>query len=567
MTIWTLAKKDLRLLLRDTRAVVVLGAMPVAFILVLGLSLGEGFGHKPDDRMRVSIVNLDRGHVEPAAYSGGLAWLAAPPASAVHALSGVAFQHANEEAGRISRVREATALLAATPSVGGLQEQTLAAAVLAETNRRQRTPREPWSQVVLRDLLTTPGIRIELIDTVEEAEKLVASRERPAVLVFGPDFSDRIGRCSFLVGNSAINPFFRDGINLEELDVQFLYREPKSAAAGVIEQVAQGSLMRVVLPWMIGKAFLRLSEKDFIDRLGSEVRLPVPAQAQFLFKLKGVTIIDGKASLNDALRIAARDQNELEEFQAKVGLGVGAALAKQFEKYDLTAQDWAALTKQDPKLGGNTGSVYRPEGSGLLRRGAYRYQILVPSSMVMFAFFLVLTLGWLFVAERRQGTLRRLQAAPIARYQILLGKLLPTFLLSVCQGLFLLTAGKLVFDMRWGPEPLWLVAVVMATSLAAMGMALLVASLARTETQVALYGTLLVLGLAFISGCIWPRDLMPEEAQKFSLFTPHAWALDAYTELLINPRPDYALVAMACAVLAAFGTGFLAVAWWSLRLD
>ena len=37
MVIWTLARKDLRVLLRDTRAAIILMAMPVVFILVLGL--------------------------------------------------------------------------------------------------------------------------------------------------------------------------------------------------------------------------------------------------------------------------------------------------------------------------------------------------------------------------------------------------------------------------------------------------------------------------------------------------------------------------------------------------
>src|SRR5437588_12886303 len=61
MAVWTLAKKELRLLLRDPRAAIVLLGMPLIFILVLGLSLGEGFGQKPDDRLRVSIVDLDEG--------------------------------------------------------------------------------------------------------------------------------------------------------------------------------------------------------------------------------------------------------------------------------------------------------------------------------------------------------------------------------------------------------------------------------------------------------------------------------------------------------------------------
>src|SRR5206468_5821886 len=105
--------------------------------------------------------------------------------------------------------------------------------------------------------------------------------------------------------------------------------------------------------------------------------------------------------------------------------------------------------------------------------------------------------------------------------------------LSVGQGLFLLAAGKVVFGMGWGPHPLWLVPLVVTTSLAAMGLALFVAALARTESQVSIYGTLLVLLLAGISGCLMgDRALMPEQMQEISRFTPHAWALDAYRQLL-----------------------------------
>src|SRR5262245_23313628 len=67
MLTWILAKKDLRLWFRDPRAVVVLLAMPLIFILVLGVSLGEGFGQKPDDRLRVSIVDLEQGFTDPDA--------------------------------------------------------------------------------------------------------------------------------------------------------------------------------------------------------------------------------------------------------------------------------------------------------------------------------------------------------------------------------------------------------------------------------------------------------------------------------------------------------------------
>src|SRR5262245_2817529 len=59
--ILALARNELRLLLRDRVAAGVLVGLPLLFILVLGLLLGEGFGQKSDDRLRISLVDLDRG--------------------------------------------------------------------------------------------------------------------------------------------------------------------------------------------------------------------------------------------------------------------------------------------------------------------------------------------------------------------------------------------------------------------------------------------------------------------------------------------------------------------------
>ena len=71
--------------------------------------------------------------------------------------------------------------------------------------------------------------------------------------------------------------------------------------------------------------------------------------------------------------------------------------------------------------------------------------------------------------------------------------------------------------MTWGSRPDLLIAVVACTSVAAVGLAVLVASIARTETQVAVYGTLLVLVLGGVSGSLMPRDLMPEKMKTASL--------------------------------------------------
>ncbi len=551
MAVWTLAKKDLRLLLRDARAMIILLAMPLIFILVLGASLGEGFGKKPEDRLVVSVLVLDQGlprHFDvPAMAREGVAWLAVQPA-----------------------------LLAGTAPI-------TAGASLAEANHPAWFPHAPWSELVLKDLRETADIKVERIDSEEQARQLVRSGRRAAVLVLGPHFSRRVEACSFMAAGwrtgfdrlvvarpgdplllaigglfqetqaayplylvDGINPFFRDGVNLAALDARVERDPTQQTASAIIDQVAQGSMLRVIMPWMIGRAFEKIGDPAFLALLAREPQMPAPVK--FFLGLKGAGAEQQKRQLSSSL------QNSLQNL---------------FPRYNLTAKTWAALTKERERAGGGAAmAAYQEEGHGLLKRGAMRYQLLVPSYLVMFAFFLVLTVGWLFVAERRQGTMKRLAIAPLARWQIVLGKLLPCLLLSLFQGLFILAAGRLIFAMSWGPDPLWLLPVVAATSLAAMGLAMFVAALARTETQVAIYGTMLVLVLAGLSGCLMgDRSLMPEQMQELSRITPHAWALDAYRQLLTNPTPDLTLVAQACAVLAAFGGGFLALAWSLLRLE
>jgi ABC transporter DrrB family efflux protein len=358
------------------------------------------------------------------------------------------------------------------------------------------------------------------------------------VIVLEPEFSDLVQRASFVdepFKKNPINPLYRDGMKTRELGVTVLRDPTQQVSGAVIEQVMQVTLMRVVIPWMIGQAFEQIGTDEFMNRM--EKHIP-------------------------ALKLAY-------PFISRKDLGTGMqkGIAAFFSNYKFTAKTWAGLTNSKPSAKRDNLSAYHSDGSGVIKRGAVRYQVLVPSYTVTFAFFLVLSVGWLFVAERRHGTLVRLRAAPLHRWQILRGKMLPCLAVSVLQGFVLLIAGRIVFGMSWGPEPWLLIPVVLSTSLAAVGLAMLVAAIAKTETQVAVYGTLLVLVMAGISGSLMPRDLMPEEMREVSRVTPHAWALDAYSQLLANPEPQASVVLTACGALMAFAAGYLLIAWWRLSLD
>ncbi len=303
MAFWILAKKELRLLLRDPMAAALLLGMPILFILVLGLLLGEGFGQKPDDRLRISIVDLDDG---PCLLRGA--------------------DH-----------------------------------------------QEKWSEVVRKDLADTAGIRVEVIDDLETAHQLVAEHKRAAVLVFNPGFSASVNRCSFL--KDGINPFHRDGVFLDpgHVDAMLIKDAKQPGASSIIDQVGQVTLLRVLLPWMIGQAFEKLSQPEFIQLLGDEVNLPVPSSFQGPLMVMSKGTLRDKISLSQMLKIASENNEKTgNEFRMKVGAGVQAALAKQFEKYNLTGKTWASLTRSKDQAG--AGAEVSPyvsrDGNGFLNRGA-----------------------------------------------------------------------------------------------------------------------------------------------------------------------------------------------------
>jgi ABC-2 type transport system permease protein len=431
-----------------------------------------------------------------------------------------------------------------------------------DADATRKFPDRPWSDIFLSDLADTANIRVERVASRAEAEALVARGDRSAVVVIGPDFSRRCLRCSVVGGEfkaDPVNPLFRDGIRTSELDVSLLTNPTQPVGSAVIQQVVQVSLLRVVIPWMIGQAF---------DLIGTD---------RFMEKMEGKI-----PALGFVLRIPGN--------KAMLGAGIRGGIGDFFSEYDFNAKTWAGLTESKRQFhlhGAVGGFAVVPLKNAITavpaqaaperaeNRTAYadprdaQYQLLVPGTTVTFAFFLLLTVGWLFVAERRHNTLVRLRLAPVSRTQIILGKALPCYAISLFQGFFLLACGKLIFGMTWGTRPELLIPVVAATSLAAVGLSMLVAGLAKTETQVAVYGTLLVIVLAGVSGSLLPRELLPANLRQLSLLTPHAWALDAYSQLLSPDvkTPQVGRVWAACGVLCGFGIAGLLASRFTARLD
>ena len=157
----------------------------------------------------------------------------------------------------------------------------------------------------------------------------------------------------------------------------------------------------------------------------------------------------------------------------------------------------------------------------------------IPGIMVMFLLLVMCTSGAiLLVIERRQGLLRRLAYTPIGRRNIVLGKWGGKYCLGVVQIAFAMLTGTVLFKMDWGPDLGWVVLVLLVYGglMAALGM--LLGNLARTEGMAAGIGVLTANVLAALGGCWWPIEITPAWMQKFQLFLPTGWAMDAMHKLI-----------------------------------
>ena len=189
----------------------------------------------------------------------------------------------------------------------------------------------------------------------------------------------------------------------------------------------------------------------------------------------------------------------------------------------------------------------------------------VPAYTIFGVFFIVLTLASSFLQEKKDGTFQRILAAPLSKTALLIGKLLPYYLVNLIQIAMMFCIGVVVFGMKLGYLPA-LVVVSLALAAAANGLGLLVAALGKTEPQVNGLSVLLAITLSALGGMMVPTFIMPNLMKTLSLFTPHAWALAGYHDIIIRGL-GMKDVLTEMFVLLGFASFFFVIALWRFRFD
>jgi ABC-2 type transport system permease protein len=128
--------------------------------------------------------------------------------------------------------------------------------------------------------------------------------------------------------------------------------------------------------------------------------------------------------------------------------------------------------------------------------------------------------------EREQGTFDQLLVTPFRPYEIMAGKALPSMVVGTTQATGVLLVAQLWFHIPFAGSYLTLFAGLLLFLLAAIGIGLLVSSLAATMQQAMLYSMLLIMPFSLLSGLTTPLTNMPRALQYFTALNPLRYAID-----------------------------------------
>lgn len=178
--------------------------------------------------------------------------------------------------------------------------------------------------------------------------------------------------------------------------------------------------------------------------------------------------------------------------------------------------------------------------------------------LILFVFVISLSASAMLIETRRIGAARRMLASPTSAGSVLLGETIGRFAIALFEGLLIFVVTLLLFGVDWG-DPVAGIATIVLFSLVGTGAAMLMGSALHNAEQASALGVFVGLGFAALGGSMVPIEFFPPVMKTIAHVTPHAWALDAFDEIL---REDGAIgdVLPELGILVAYAAVLLPVA-------
>lgn len=205
----------------------------------------------------------------------------------------------------------------------------------------------------------------------------------------------------------------------------------------------------------------------------------------------------------------------------------------------------------------STAYVYGDEDTAL-------FDIFSPMLIGFFVFFFVFLIsGIALLKERTSGTLERLLATPIKRYEIVSGYMIGYGLFAIIQTIIIVVFGIYILDIVHVGS-IWLVLLTnILLALVSLSLGALLSSFAASEFQMMQFIPLVIVPQIFFSG-IFPLDNMVEWLQNIGRIMPIYYAADALNGVMYKGY-TFSDISTDLAILTCFAAVFIMLNIISLK--
>jgi ABC-2 type transport system permease protein len=190
---------------------------------------------------------------------------------------------------------------------------------------------------------------------------------------------------------------------------------------------------------------------------------------------------------------------------------------------------------------------------------------MIPGILVMLVTIISMFLsGMNMVREKEIGTIEQINVTPIKKYQFIIGKLLPYWIVALFELSFGLLLARFLFNIPilGSVGLIFLVAAIYL--LLTLGLALFISTKTNTQQQAMFLSWFFLVVFILMSGLFTSVDSMPQWARMINWFNPIAYFVEIIRMIMLKGS-GFVDIAFKLSILAGYGILALSVAVWQYR--
>jgi ABC-2 type transport system permease protein len=155
----------------------------------------------------------------------------------------------------------------------------------------------------------------------------------------------------------------------------------------------------------------------------------------------------------------------------------------------------------------------------------YKFYMLPGVLVILVTAIGIMLAGLNLVKEKESGTIEQLNVTPLKKWQVIISKIIPFFIIGLFDLAFGLTVGKLIFNIPFEGSIVLLFFSASIFLAAILSLALFFSTFASTQQQYMFIAFFFIMIFVLMSGIFTPIESMPVWAQKINIANPVSYLM------------------------------------------